>query len=95
MMAQMRVQDALQILKAKLAATEQEHQAELAEHKELREPIDAQAEARALTAILDFLKNCKIAPGDSLLRIFRRYLRTVKHQSRHAEQPRMPHSRAG
>lgn len=94
-MAQMRVQDALQILKAKLAATEQEHQAELAGHEELREPIDAQAEARALTAILDFLQNCKIAPGDSLLRIFRRHLHTVKHQSRHAERPRMPHSRAG
>ena len=94
-MAQMRSQDALRILQAKLAAIEQEHQAELEENEGLREPIDAKAEARALTAVLDFLQNCKIAPGDSLLRIFRRYLHTAKHQAPAAEQPRLPRSRAG
>jgi hypothetical protein len=94
-MAQMRVQDALQILKAKLAATEQEHQTELAEREAFRPSVDARAEARALTAVLDFLQNCKIAPGDSLLRIFRRYLHTAKHQAPAAEQPRLPRSRAG
>ncbi len=94
-MAQMRAQDALHILKTKLAAVEQEHRAELEDHEELREPIDARAEARALTAVLDFLQNCKIAPGVSLLRIFRRYLQAAKHQAPYSEHRRMPRSRAG
>jgi hypothetical protein len=66
--------EALQILKAKLAAIEEEHNSEFAENEDARERIDAKAEARAL-AVLDFLQNCKIAHPDSLLRIFRRYLR--------------------
>ena len=67
--------EALRILEAKLAAIEEEHHAEFAENEDLREPIDAKAEARALAAVFDFLKNCKIAHTDSLLRIFKRYLR--------------------
>jgi hypothetical protein len=93
-MAQMRAKDALRILQARLAAIEQEQQAELLEHEELREPIDAKAEARALTAILDFLQSCKIAPGDSLLRVFRRYLRAGKNQAPLTEHGRVPRSRA-
>jgi hypothetical protein len=94
-MAQMRAQDALHILKTRLAAIEQEHSAELEDHEELREPIDAQAEARALTAVLDFLQNCRIAPGDSLLRIFRRYLHAAKRQAPYSEHRPMWRSRAG
>ena len=60
--------EALRILEAKLAAIE-EDQAECAENEDSR-PIDAKAEARALAAVFDFLNNCKIAPTDSLLRIF-------------------------
>jgi hypothetical protein len=93
-MAQMRAQDALRILQAKLAAIEQEHQADLEAHGGVREAVDAKAEARALTAILDFLQSCKIAPGESLLRVFRRYLRGSKHQPPLTEQER-PRSRAG
>jgi hypothetical protein len=93
-MAQMCAQDALRILQAKLAAIEQEHQAELSEHEEHRGAIDAKAEARALTAVLDFLQNCKIAPGESLLRLFRRYLRAGKHQSPLTEHGRVRRSRA-
>jgi hypothetical protein len=76
--------EALRILEAKLAAIEEEHHAEFAENEDLREPIDAKAEARALSAVFDFLKNCKIAPTDSLLRIFKRYLRPSKN---HASTP--------
>lgn len=82
MVAVMRKQDALQILEAKLAAIEQEHDAELETSEDLRESIDAKAEARALTAVFDFLQNCKVAPTESLLRIFRRYLRAAKHHSK-------------
>lgn len=67
--------EALRILEARLAAIEEERHTEIAEHEELRVSIDAKAEARALGAVFDFLKDCKIAPTDSLLRIFRRYLR--------------------
>jgi hypothetical protein len=34
--------------------------------------IDARAEAQALAALFDFLKDCKIEPTNSLLRIFKR-----------------------
>ena len=73
--------EALQILEAKLADIEEEHQAQLAANEERREQIDAKAEARALTAIFDFLQNCKIAPTESLLRIFRRYLHSSKNHA--------------
>jgi hypothetical protein len=67
--------EALQVLKAKLAAIEQEHHAECADNEQAREPIDAKAEARALAAVFDFLRDCKISHTDSLLRILERYLR--------------------
>ncbi len=66
--AVMRRQDALEILEAKLAAVEQDHQTELEANEELRDSVDARAEARALTAVLDCLQNCKVAPTESLLR---------------------------
>jgi hypothetical protein len=72
---------ALRILEAKLRSIEEERHAELAENEDLREAIDAKAEAQALTAVFDFLKNCKIAPSDSLLRIFKRYLRISRTQT--------------
>ena len=42
--------EALRVLKTKLVAIEQEHHAECADNEELREPIDTEAEARALAA---------------------------------------------
>jgi hypothetical protein len=65
----------LQTLKTKLAAIEQEHHAECADNEQARESIDAKAEARALAAVFDFLRDCKISHTDSLLRILERYLR--------------------
>ena len=50
----MRKPDALQILKTKLAAIEQEHHAECANNTMAREPIDAKAEANALAAVVIF-----------------------------------------
>jgi hypothetical protein len=90
----MRPIEALRLLEAKLAAIEKEHQAELAEHEDLREPIDAKAEARALTAVLDFLQNCRIAPSASLLRLFRRRLRAPRDRTPISEHRRVPRSRA-
>ncbi len=90
--AVMRRQDALEILAAKLAAVEQEHQIELEANEEQRDSIDARSEARALTAVLDFLQNCKVAPTESLLRLFRRYLRTPRDRAAHEQHP--PRSRA-
>ena len=90
----MRKEDALKILQAKLAEIEQEHESELAGREELREPVDAKAEARALSAVFDYLQNCKIAPTESLLRVFRRYLRATKAHTPVTEQGRSPRSRA-
>jgi hypothetical protein len=90
----MRRDDAWKILQAKLAEIEQEHDQELEGKEDLREPVDAKAEARALTAVFDFLQNCKIAPTESLLRVFRRYLRATKTPTTIAEQRRTPRSRA-
>ncbi len=67
--------EALRILEAKLAAIEQEHRAECPENEDMREQIDARAEARALATVFDFLKDCKISHTDSLFRILERYLR--------------------
>ena len=75
----MQTLDAIRILKTRLAEIDQEHDAEFAVQDSEREAIDAKAEAQALSAIFDFLKDCKIAVPGSLLRIFRRYLRTPKH----------------
>jgi hypothetical protein len=74
--------EALQILKTKLAAIEQEHHAEYADNEQARESIDAKAEARALAAVFDFLRDCKISHTDSLLRILERYLRPKSNAHR-------------
>jgi hypothetical protein len=73
--------EALRILEAKMRSIEEERHAELAENEDLREAIDTKAEAQALTAVFDFLKDCKIAPSNSLLRIFKRYLRASRSQT--------------
>jgi hypothetical protein len=86
--------EALRLLEVKLAAIEQDHEAELAENEDLREQVDAKAEARALTAIFDFLQNCKLAPTDSLLRVFRRYLHAAKTHALISGQQHPPRSRA-
>jgi hypothetical protein len=86
----MQTLDAMRILKTRLAAIDQEHDAEFAVQDSEREAIDAKAEAQALSAIFDFLKDCKIAVPDSLLRIFRRYLRTPKHDIPIERQERIP-----
>jgi hypothetical protein len=91
----MRKEDALKILAGKLAEIEQEHDQELEGNDALRAPIDAKAEARALTALFDFLQICKIAPTESLLRVFRGYLRATKTRTPIVEQGRAPRSRAG
>jgi hypothetical protein len=90
----MRKEDALKILAAKLAEIEQEHESELAGNEDRREPIDAKAEARALTAVFDFLQNCKVAPTESLLRMFRGYLRAARPRAPMTEQSRSPRSKA-
>jgi hypothetical protein len=51
----MRKEDALKILQAKLVEIEQEHDSELAESEGPREPVDAKAEARALSAVFRLL----------------------------------------
>ena len=86
--------EALRLLEAKLAGIEEEHEAELAANQDLRDPIDAKAEARALSAVFDFLQNCKIAPTASLLRVFRRYLHSSRKHVRTPGQWRPPKSRA-
>ena len=90
----MRTPEAVQILQAKLADIEEEHQAKLAASEDLREQIDAKAEARALTAVFDFLQNCKMVPSESLLRIFRRYLRSSSDHARESSRTATPTSRA-
>jgi hypothetical protein len=86
--------EALRLLEAKLATIEQDHEAELTDNQELREEVDARAEARALGAVFDFLENCKITPTDSLLRLFRRYLHAGRKPARIAERRHPPRSRA-
>lgn len=92
--AVMRKEDARTILQAKLAEIEQEHESELAGGESLREPIDTKAEARALGAVFDFLQNCNIVPTESLLRVFRRYLRPGRAHTPIIEQGRSPRSKA-
>ena len=81
MVALMHRLEALRILKAKLGSVEESRHAELSESEDLREAIDAKAEAQALAAVFDFLKTCKIAPSNSLLRIFKRYLRAARNET--------------
>jgi hypothetical protein len=64
----MDTREALRILKANWLPLNQERRAELADNEDLREPIDEKAEARALAALFDFLRDCKISHTDSLLR---------------------------
>jgi hypothetical protein len=82
--------EAMRILEAKLKSIQEERHAELAESEDLRSAIDAKAEAQALSAVFDFLKTCKIAPSNSLLRIFRRYLRTPRTQDAFASKQQHP-----
>ena len=70
--------EALRILEAKLKSVEDERHLELADNEDLRVAIDAKAEAQALSAVFDFLKTSKIAPSNSLLRIFMRYFATFE-----------------
>ena len=67
--------EAMRILEAKLKSIEEGRHSELAENEDLRDAINAKAEAQALSAVFDFLETCKIVPSNSLLRIFKRYLR--------------------
>jgi hypothetical protein len=82
------------LLEAKLATIEQDREAELTQNDGLREEADARAEARALGAVFDFLEHCKIVPTESLLRLFKRYLRGAKIEAPVAERRRVPRSRA-
>ena len=66
--------EAIKFLEARLAGIEQEHNEELAS-EDTRSEADARAEAKALAAVYDFLKECKISHRQSLLRILDRYLR--------------------
>jgi len=66
--------EAIKFLEARLAAIEREHNDELAS-EDTRSEADARAEAKALAAIYDFLKDCKIPHRQSLLRVLERYLR--------------------
>jgi hypothetical protein len=86
--------EALRLLEVKLAAIEQDRETELEAGAALGDEVDARAEARALTAILDFLENFKVKPSASLLRLFRRYLRGAKHYGTLPEQHRVARSRA-
>ena len=67
--------EAIKVLETRLAAIEQEHHAEFAGDEDMRDQAAAKAEAKALGAVFDFLKDCKISHRDSLLRILERYLR--------------------
>lgn len=93
-MAQTRTLEALRILETRLVTIEQDYQTELADHEELRDKLDTQAEARALTAILEFLETCRIRPQASLLRLFRRYLHAEKDKRPATMARRVPQSRA-
>jgi len=79
--------EAIKILEAKLAAIEQEHHAEFAGDEDMRDQADAKAEAKALAAVIDFLKDCKISHRDSLLRILERYLRRKSTVGRERDAP--------
>jgi hypothetical protein len=85
--------EALEVLKTKLAAIEQEHHAECADNEEAREPIDTKAEARALAAVFDFLRDCKISHTASLLRILERYLRRKSMTHRSSAREHLSHDR--
>ena len=79
--------EAIKILEAKLAAIEQEHHVEFVGNEDMRDQADAKAEVKALAAVFDFLKDCKISHGDSLLRILERYLRRKSTVGRERDAP--------
>ena len=70
----MRKLEAIKFLEERLAAIEREYYDELASEN-TRGEAGARAEAKALAAVYDFLKYCKISHRQSLLRILERYLR--------------------
>ena len=77
----MRKLETINFLEARLADIEREHYDELAS-EDTRSEADTRAEAKALAAAYDFLKDCKILHRQSLLRIVERYLRRkVEHRS--------------
>ena len=82
--------EAMRILEAKLKSVEEERHAEIADNEDMRDAIDAKAEAQALSAVFDFLKTCKIVPSNSLLRIFKRYLRPPRSQEAVIPKPQHP-----
>ena len=74
--------EAVKVLETRLAAIEREHHDELA-GEDTRSETDARAEAKALAAVYDFLKDCNISHRQSLLRILERYLRRkFEHRTR-------------
>ena len=75
--------EAIKFLQARLVTIEQEHHDELAS-EDSRSEADARAEAKALAALYDFLKECKISHRQSLLRILERYLRRKSSTGRGA-----------
>ena len=81
--------EAMRILEAKLKSIEEGRHSELAENEDLRDAFNAKPEAQALSAVFDFLETCKIVPSNSLLRIFKRYLRTPRTQD--AVASKQPH----
>jgi hypothetical protein len=81
--------EAIKVLETRLAAIEQEHHAEFAGDEDMRDQADAKAEAKALGAVFDFLKDCKISHRDSLLRILERYLRRKSSAGRGLDAPAM------
>ena len=82
--------EAMRILEAKLKSVEEERHAELTKNEDLQAAIDAKAEAQALSAVFDFLKTCKVVPSNSLLRIFKRYLRPPRTQDGFASKQQHP-----
>lgn len=70
----MRKLEAINFLEERLAAIEREYYDELASEN-TRGEAGARAEAKAMAAVYDFLKDCKISHRQSLLRILERYLR--------------------
>jgi hypothetical protein len=78
---------AMKILEIELAAIEQEHHSELAGNEDMRDQADAKAEVKALAAVVEFLRECKISYSDSLVRILERYLRRKSSGGRRHEAP--------
>jgi hypothetical protein len=79
--------EAIKILETKLVAIEQEHHAEFAGDEGMMDQADAKAEAKALAALFNFLKDCKIPHRASLLRSLERYLRRKSNGGRRRAAP--------